>query len=79
MVKEITVYGFDFEIGYDIIKGEPEQRYDINGDPGHPGTPDKLIIKSLYYRDKDITELWDLFDVTTQLKFESLWREQWPS
>jgi len=70
MVKEITVYGFDFEIGYDIIKGEPEQRYDINGDPGHPGTPDSVKIWSISHLGVDITELYDLFDSNVQLNIE---------
>ena len=72
MVKEITVYGFDFEIGYDIIKGEPEVWTYPNGDPGHPGVPDSINIWSVSYLGVDVTSLYDLFDSDIQSRIEDM-------
>ena len=47
MIKSIELKGVEFLVEYSVEPGEPEVHTLPNGDPGTPGTPDKITILSV--------------------------------
>ncbi len=67
---EIELHGEKFEVDFDFNEGEPEVRWLSNGDPGHPGTDDEVVINKVEFEGNDITKVIEAFDLWNE--FESV-------
>jgi hypothetical protein len=54
----------EIDVSFDYEEGDPGVHTYPNGDPGYPPSPEELIVSSVRYKGKDITDLFDEDDIT---------------
>ena len=56
LTTNINYKGIELEVEFDYFSGCGEQRYERNGDPGHPAEPEELAITDVNHKGVSIYE-----------------------
>jgi hypothetical protein len=61
--KTIKWNSAEIEVNFDFEAGDPGVWTYSNGDPGYPPTDDEFIINSVFYKNIEVTDLFDDVDL----------------